>query len=397
MRTPLTTVFLLLMSTASLADTKLPLCVASPDNTPKSWLPQDSKQKALSSTEPWTDEEAKDARYSLKTGLDEMIAHFSKKPSAVPAMWEDAVGALIEVTYSSANKPEIDEAAREAAERNLTALIQPYLKRDPEKADCDDFEDLIPLAIYAHKFYPENDPRTAKITVLTNAGFDDCGSLADAIDFDFREGFKNKKLPIDTVFDQVIWSLLFIEAELYPAIELPPESREFSPALWRYLDGYRLKNATEYEDGAWDEEFIEVAYLATHIAYIPTGNHRFPIYIQDSPALYRYHRENFYPTLAMGELDLVAEFVDSLRQYGCTPENDVQVRDGTRYMLKVFHDGKDSWMAYREPDQTDEDVDDYDLIHKAWTAVLGVRERNIEPAEQGTYGGVVRRWLPAPN
>jgi hypothetical protein len=98
----------------------------------------------------------------------------------------------------------------------------------------------------------------------------------------------------------------------------------------------------------------------------------------------------------MGELDLVAELVDSLRQYGCTPENDLQVRDGTRYLLDIFHDGGDRWMAYREPGETDADVDAYDLVHKAWTGVLGVRPRVLEPADPGTYGGVVRRWLPAP-
>lgn len=136
--------------------------------------------------------------------------------------------------------------------------------------------------------------------------------------------------------------------------------------------------------------------MATHIAYIPTVNHRYPIYVDDAPKLYRFHREIFYPVLEMGELNLVAEFVDSLRQYGCTAQNDLQVRDGTRYLLKIFHNGNDQWMAYRAQGKTDQDVDDYDLVHKAWTGVLGVRVRNIETAEPGTYGGVVRRWLPHP-
>jgi hypothetical protein len=71
------------------------------------------------------------------------------------------------------------------------------------------------------------------------------------------------------------------------------------------------------------------------------------------------------------------------------------VRDGTRYLLNLFHAGGDRWMTYREKGETNADVDSYDLIHKAWTGVLGVRERAIEPAEPGTYGGVVRSWLPA--
>ena len=205
---------------------------------------------------------------------------------------------------------------------------------------------------------------------------------------------ENKDISKDKLFDLVIWSLLFIEAELYPDIEMPDESREFSPTLWHFLDDYELEGASAFDDGAWDENFIDTAYLATHIAYIPTGNNRYPIYVSDSADLYRFHRENFYPVLAMGELDLVAEFVDSLRQYGCTPENDRQVRDGTRYLLDLFHDLGDSWMAYREPGETDADVENYDLVHKAWTGVLGVRARVLEPSAPGTYGGVVRRWLP---
>lgn len=62
--------------------------------------------------------------------------------------------------------------------------------------------------------------------------------------------------------------------------------------------------------------------------------------------------------LQTGYLDLLASFVDSLRQYGCTAENDVQVRDGTRYLLKVFHEGKDRWMAYRREGETDTNLND---------------------------------------
>jgi hypothetical protein len=179
-----------------------------------------------------------------------------------------------------------------------------------------------------------------------------------------------------------------------PGLTVPQEMREFSPTLWSFLETYPIRDASTYEEGADDDDFIEAAYLATHIAYIPTGNHRFPIYVEDSPALYRFHRENFYPVMEMGELDLIAEFVDSLRQYGCTAENDLQVRDGTRYMLGLFHAAGDSWLGHLEEGEVG--PDDYDLIHKAWTAVLGIRPRNIEPAEPGTYGGVVRRWLPHP-
>jgi hypothetical protein len=396
MRTACVAILVLTMSTGSLAGEPEPLCVVAPEEMPESWRPRGEAQKGLSSTEPWSRSEAKDAQHAIKTGVDEIIGLFSSRPWAVQDVWDESVTSLISVTYASANEPGIDALARDAAKRNLTKLIEPYMKRGAETAKCDQFERLLPLAMYAHRFYPAKDPRIGKITELTNASYRDCGSFKNAVNFDYEEAFSDKNLPIGLVFDLVLLSQYLAEAELYPEIKLPDEAREFSPALWRYLETYPLAGASEFKKVVWNEDFIVNAYLATHIAYIPTGNHRYPIYIADSPKLYRYHRENFYTVLEKGHLDLLGEFVDSLRQYGCTAGNDLQVRDGTRYLLKVFQDGNDRWMAYREPGETDQDVSDYDLVHKAWTGMLGVRVRNIEPAEPGTYGGLVRSWLPRP-
>jgi len=391
------TTLLLLMSTGSTAgEPTEPLCVLSQDEMPESWRPQGEAQKALSSTEPWSQSEAKDAQDAIAKGVNEIIRLFSKRPWAVLDVWDESVASLISVTYSSANRSGIDAVARDAARRHLAMLIDPYMKRGAETAICDDFVYLLPLAMYAHRFYSADDPRTGKMVALTNASYRDCGSFVEAIDFDYKKQFSNNTLPIDTVFDLVLWSQYLVEAELYPAIELPDQAREFTPALWGYLETYPLAGADKFKQAIWNEEFIINAYLATHIAYIPTGGHRYAIYIDDSLKLYRYHRENFYTVLEMGHLDLLGEFVDSLRQYGCTAENDLQVRDGTRYLLDVFREGDDRWMAYREPGEADEGVSDYDLVHKAWTGMLGVRVRNIQPAEPGTYGGIVRRWLPHP-
>jgi hypothetical protein len=284
-----------------------------------------------------------------------------------------------------------------ARHRNLGILIAPYLGRDPKSARCDEFEKLLPLAVYAHRFYPAQDARTAKIVALANSAFRRCRSLARAIPgIDYQGMLANKTLPTEDVFSLVIWSIQLNEAQLIPGLDLSQDAREFPARFWRYLESYRLVGAKAYKDGAWNEKFKATGYLATHIAYIPTGYHRHPIYIEDSVGLYRFHRENFYPLLEMDELDLVAQFVESLRQYGCTEGNDLQVRDGTRYLLKVFHDNKDRWMNYREPGDADADLDDYDLIHKPWSATIGIRPRVPEPAALGTYGGVVRKWLPPP-
>jgi len=62
---------------------------------------------------------------------------------------------------------------------------------------------------------------------------------------------------------------------------------------------------------------MNTAYLATHIAYIPTGYGRHPIYIADAPELYHFLRQNLLCGDGNGELDMVAEFADLFRQYGC--------------------------------------------------------------------------------
>ena len=72
------------------------------------------------------------------------------------------------------------------------------------------------------------------------------------------------------------------------------------------------------------------------------------------------------------------------------------MRDGTRYLLKIFRDGQDRWMSYRQQGEADAELDDYRLIHYPWTGVLGIRERQIEQPKPGTYGTVVRRWLGQP-
>jgi len=390
------TILSLFLSSGSMAENPLPLCVLDPAKMPESWRPSADVQKGLYPA-PWSESESKDAEYAIKTGLNEMISYFERKPSAIKSLGDDAIEALIQVTYSSDNKPEFDAMVRDAARNNLTALITPFLDLNPESAICDEFEDLLPLAIFAHKLYSANDTRTDVVTKRTNAAYRACGSLEIAMGNNFQKILADKGArpkDLEVLFDLYIWCLWFIEAELFPDIKLPVETHKFGPEVWKYFKNYRIAGATEFENRARDEKFIKIADLATHIAHIPTGAHRFPLYIQDSPGLYRFHRENFYPVMHTGELDLFASFVDSLRQYGCTAENDMQVRDGTRYLLKAFHDGKDRWMDYRQDGETNSNIDDYGLIHYPWTAVLGVRARQLEQPNPGTYGSIVRRWLP---
>ena len=50
-------------------------------------------------------------------------------------------------------------------------------------------------------------------------------------------------------------------------------------------------------------------------------------------------------------------------------------------------------MNYREEGQEDEVIEDYQLIHKPWTAVSGVIRREFEPIEPGSYGYAFLRAL----
>ena len=210
------TILILLSSSVSLAGVPEPVCVISPDAMPETWRPSGEVQQSLSSDRVWAVSEAEDAEYSIKSGLDEIIDLFARRPSAVPAIWEDSVGALVEVTYSSANNPAIDIAARDAARRNLTMLIAPYLERDPKSATCDEVELLLPLAIYAHKLYPAEDARTGAIVANSNFAFRACGSLQDAMDTDYPEMLEDEDAPTDDVFDLVIWSAPVYRSRVVP-------------------------------------------------------------------------------------------------------------------------------------------------------------------------------------
>jgi hypothetical protein len=302
---------------------------------------------------------------------------------------------VIDSSYAASNMPDLQMEARDLARRNLTQLLAPYLARASVTATCREFSPLLALTIYARALLPSDDTRTSMMVALTNAAYRTCGSLTAAMGNDYRQRLAADHPSIDDIWDLVMWSITFTDAQLIPGLNMPAEARELPPTLWRFLEHYSFVSANAYPEGARNRTFYDTAYLATHIAYIPTGYDRHPIYIADAPWLYRFLRENFYAVLSMGELDMVAEFVDLFRQYGCSEEDDLQLRDGTRYLLKLFHAAGDRWMAHREPDEP-ANTGDYNEVHKAWTGMAALRVRVPEPARPGTYGGVIRQWLGYP-
>lgn len=371
-----------------------PLCILDPAAMPESWRPIGEKHKRLSAA-PWSDAEARAAAMAVERGLAELTALYSSRPETINALGTNVVESLIDVTYAAGNMPALRDAAADQARQALTRLTDRFVARAGDWATCEEFSELIPYANYANRLLPPNDPLIRKLVKLANAALRECGSLKAAMGRDYRETLSKPDAPLNGIWDLTVWSIRFTDAELLPDIELPVEARELAPALWRYLATYPFHNASDYPERALNTAFNNTAYLVTHIAYIPTGYGRHPIYVADMPRLHNFLRENFYAVLEQSELDLIAEFVDLFRQYGCTEKNDLQLRDGTRYLLRLFHSAGDSWMNYREPWQG-HSVSGYEAIHKPWTGMAGVRVRVPEPAAPGTYGGVVRQWLGQP-
>jgi hypothetical protein len=371
-----------------------PVCVLTPGAMPASWQPSEHVQQHLSDA-PWSLRESEDAEHAVKAGFDELRQFFSDRTSAVSSLGTDAVESVIDSSYAASNMPALQTAARDLARQNLLQLLMPYLGRVFATGSCKEFPALLSFTIYAHALLPADDARTFKMVALANVAFGACGSLTAALGYDYRQKLTADHPSINDVWDLVMWSIAFTDAQLVPGLIVPEEARDLPPALWHFLEYYPFVSARTYPERARNRIFYDTAYLATHIAYIPSGYDRHPIYISDAPWLYRFLRENFYDVLRMGELDMVAEFVDLFRQYGCSEDNDLQLRDGTRHLLKLFHAAGDRWMAYREPDEP-ANTGNYNEVHKAWTGMSAVRVRVPEPARPGTYGGVIRQWLGYP-
>ena len=111
-------------------------------------------------------------------------------------------------------------------------------------------------------------------------------------------------------------------------------------------------------------------------------------YVSDAPWLYKYIRENFYYVIRNGDSDLISEFIDILRTYGCNESTDIMVRQGSRYMISEFIQNGRKWIT------NEEKGDDYTIIHGPWTAISGVMSStHAEPMTPGSYGYEFRKAM----
>lgn len=297
----------------------------------------------------------------MRAGVEEIAAFFEAHPEVPGQLGHDAIQCFLD-TSRGAEEP-LESRCRDLARQWFDAAAS---------TAADDYGELLPFAVSAHELFG-NAPRTRRLQEAVNDGV---GPLDDMLGYAWRDGDD---------YELLQWLVCLLDAQATPGLRLPPDVAPFGHAVWRRLLVHPFVHAADCDAGAMDDAFYDAAYLATHIGYVPTGYGRHRLRASDHPRLFHYLRANFDAVLGMGELDLVAEFVDLFRQAG----TDVHlVERGTKHLL-ALHERAGAWMAHVEA-WDDDDPSPYDLVHKAWTGVAGVRNRQTSP--RGPYRDAFERW-----
>lgn len=362
----------------------LPLHALAVEDMPANWRPHGSVSESLDQS-PWTATEAEAADAAVYKGLIEIVEFFNARPEQVYALGINSVESVVNAGYAAGNMPNLQRMAYINALRNLSMIVSRRLQRAHIPPSCAEHLKIVSYCNYMHLLYPPGlNPEKDRLIGLANDALASCNTT---VDYD-----KLLAGPIEQgrVFNLLMRAIVFVEAQTVPGLDVPDNEKELPAAVWKFFESYPLEGARAYPDGARAKPFIRTAYLATHIGYLPTGYDRHPIYISDAPWLYRFLRENFYAVLESGNLDLISEFVDLFRQYGCTEKSDRQTRDGTRYLMQLYHAAGDSWIDFRLPEEVGKELSAYQLIHRPWTGIAAVRRRVPEPPVEGTYGWVFR-------
>ena len=340
----------------SQTDTEPGICINSLEDMPKHWQPLDDLYE--DSGQPWSKDEQALADEAVEKGLDELVQFYKHNMTLnrIKKLKTDAVNSLIDEAYASANRPAYHKKALRAAARVLKINAARFASpKDRTYRGCQyQYEKLkyVGYGQYLVQNLPD-DPelRTLQQGLISNVNvmIQECGTLERLIGIRDRTTiFQVENEHADPVFDWVLQAIALTDCLTVPDLHLPEGTEEFVANLWDYLGRYDWPYARHNRKHFGDYTTRNTAWLATHVAYIPTGYGRHKQLIDDAPYLYKYLRENFYYALEYGMLDLFCEFVDLVRQYGCTEDNDYQVRHGTRYILSLYEKAGHSWMNYRE-------------------------------------------------
>lgn len=373
------------------------VCIPSHGDLPPNWQAPRSIRFPHTG-KPWSALEQRMSDAAVTKGFDEMVAFMAERPSRVNALWDNSVEAFIDTAYAEPSSSGLAQRAITLARKHLIALSKPYLGGESTSPSCVNVSEYLTLAVYARTLQRRRagDERLDELYIRlrdgANLALDDCRTIEGLLGFDPRIALSDSKAANGDVYGWVMWSVTLLDALANPELRLPKGSARFVRDVWKYLSRYRVPLAKDYADGMNQSDVYDAAYLMTHVGYVPTGYGRHRLRVTDAPWLYRYLRENFYAAMQMGELDLFAEFVDLLRQYGCTESSDAQLRHGTRYLLSLYRQAGDSWLAHREHYEQKE-ISDYDALHKPWTAIAGLRRRFFEPVDKGSYRAAFERVM----
>ncbi len=366
------------------------------EDLPPAWSPP---ERLALDPSPWTEAEQAAADRAVDEAFSDMQGLVRHRPGALSELGADAVEAFLDASYGEPRRGRREDALREAF-RALTTLTEPI--RGAVAPTCGDAGGLLTLMVYADTLatrLPEPAPERLRRQLLpwASASVEACADLEEllgnpgwplAASLDLSDPANNA-----LVYDLVMWSVTLLDASTVEGLRLPTGALEFVAELWVWLGEQTWPAAAAYSEGANDPLVYDTAYLVTHIGYAPTGYGRHRLRIEDAPWLHAWLRANFYAVLELGELDLVAEFVDLFRQYGCDETNDRQLRDGARHLLGIHRRAGGVWLRHREPYEG-ADPGAYDLLHKPWTAYAGLRRRTFEPPAPGTYGVAWGRVRP---
>ena len=364
-------------------------CFRDYSEMPIHWRPTEAQTEKFSKKD-WSPEETQQSKKAVAAGLSEMIRFQGAQPETVLALWDNSVEAYIDVAYAGAHNQDLWAMAMETAIAHFIALMAPYGSELDSLGSCNEVSSTLTLLVYAHNLH-ERSPEDRRIkryreelVALANSAMDDCAYIPSLLGYSAEGVLQQDVAPNDAIYDLLMWSILFVDVLRIDGVRPLEGTDALIADVWAYLGRYPTPHASSFATGANDHTFYDLAYLMTHVGYLPTGYGRHRLYVSDAPWLHEFLRANFYAVMSMGELDLTAEFVDLFRQYGCDERNDVQLRDGSRYLMKLFAAADQKWLEHREPYE-EAKISPYDALHKPWTAIAGLRHRVFEEEDEGSY------------
>jgi len=368
-------------------------CILDRGQLPTRWRPPGDLKFPDS---PWTPKEQRHADYASQKGLDELIDFYNTVSNErVLYLGVDAANSLVDQCYSSANKPAFHDKACKSSAQVVKLISTRLLQRadgsahEPECKKLSRTAEVMAYANHLSKVLPgDSDLRDtrSKLVAFFKASFGKCDGLDDymKVSQSWEADLRDANLSRASLSKYVQHSNVLNDIYTIPELDPTEEMDRFTATLWKYASQYNYTNGVDVKDGHDDaEEIRRMGFLVAHIAYIPSGYGRHAQLVQDAPWLYEFIRRNYWNAMESGSLNLFFEFIFALRQYGCTEDNDLMVRDGSRYFLHYFKELNFTWM----PDTNAHNVGgDYNQILLPWAGIGALRRRQVEPIVPGSYG-----------